>query len=550
MKALRYAKRLIEFNSTSHLSNAAISKYIEMKLTKHGFIVEKTGYLDGKGVRKINIVAKKGGGYGGLAWFGHSDVVPAKRWFSKKFGPFEPAVARERLYGRGSCDMKGSIACILEAAQNFSWEDFQQPLYIVVTADEEIGFDGARVVAADSKYYREMVQHQTKAIIGEPTMMDIVHAHKGCYEFTATASGVAAHSSSRDGINANLKLIPFLSELSNIAHRAETEPGLQNHQFDPPTLSFNISIEGDRSALNVTSSKAKCHVNFRPMPNVDHHQLIQQVQHLANACDLQLELHPYGDPFWADPDSNFVKQSLQLVHKKASRTVAYGTDGGVFSELKDKIVCGPGSIAQAHTKNEWISLEQLHQGTDVYSKMIRHWCCDAATSSATTAPLNETATPALEPSAQPVPPAHQNSGSPTDDAEFQFDDAKQEDLGDVQNFLQPFMDQRHLLQRTSLELQLLLKHGFICRLKKQIVGFAAFEMYSKKLGEIQCLAVDENVRRRGVGGQLVHRCVQRAREQKVKEVMAISASEDMFKSCGFEYSLPNQKRAFFIEPGE
>lgn len=375
MKALRYAKRLIEFNSTSHLSNRAISKYLEMKLTKHGFVVEKTGYLDSKGVRKINVVAKKGGGYGGLAWFGHSDVVPAKRWFSKKFGPFDPAVARERLYGRGSCDMKGSIACILEASQNFSWEDLQRPLYIVITADEEVGFDGARVVASDSKYYQEMVQHQTKAIIGEPTMLDIVHAHKGCYEFTATASGVAAHSSSRDGVNANLKLIPFLSGLKEICERSESDRQFHNDQFDPPTLSFNISLQGDGSALNVTAAKATCHVNFRPMPGVDHAPLIHQVQNLADVTDVGLELHPYGDPVWADPESDFVKQSLQLVHKKKARTVAYGTDGGVFSDLENKIVCGPGSIAQAHTKNEWISLEQLHLGADVYTKMIQHWCC-------------------------------------------------------------------------------------------------------------------------------------------------------------------------------
>jgi amino-acid N-acetyltransferase len=136
------------------------------------------------------------------------------------------------------------------------------------------------------------------------------------------------------------------------------------------------------------------------------------------------------------------------------------------------------------------------------------------------------------------------------DSNFQFDNATQDDLADVQTFLQPFMDDQHLLPRTSLELQLLLKHGFICRRSGKIVGFAAFEMYSKKLGEIQCLAVDADVRRQGIGGELVKMCVQRAREQKVKEVLAISASEEMFRSCGFDYSLPNQKRAFFIEPGE
>ena len=136
------------------------------------------------------------------------------------------------------------------------------------------------------------------------------------------------------------------------------------------------------------------------------------------------------------------------------------------------------------------------------------------------------------------------------DPEFQIHDATQDDLASVQAFLQPFMDDQQLLQRTSLELQLLLKHGFICRHQDRIVGFAAFEMYSKKLGEIQCLAVNAEFRRMGVGSGLVKKCIQRAREQKVKEVLAISASEDMFRACGFDYSLPNQKRAFFIEPGE
>jgi len=271
--------------------------------------------------------------------------------------------------------MKGPIACMLEASQNFSWEDFSEPLYIVITADEEVGFDGARVVASDSKYYREMVEHQTKAIIGEPTMLDVVHAHKGCFEFTATASGVAAHSSSRDGVNANMKLIPFLSGMKEICELTETDSAFQNENFDPPTLSFNISIQGDKTAHNVTSSKATCHVNFRPMPDVDHSPLIQRVEQLADEHDVKLELHPYGAPLWVQPDAEFVTDALRLLHKKNARTVAYGTDGGIFTELENKIVCGPGNIAQAHTKNEWISLEQLHLGSEVYSKMITHWCC-------------------------------------------------------------------------------------------------------------------------------------------------------------------------------
>ena len=114
-----------------------------MKLTKHGFVVEKIEYLDSRRVRKVNLVAKKGTGHGGLAYFSHSDVVPATKWFTKKFGPFEPTIARQRLYGRGSCAMKGSIACMLAASQQFSWDDLKKPIYFVVTADEEVGYLGA-----------------------------------------------------------------------------------------------------------------------------------------------------------------------------------------------------------------------------------------------------------------------------------------------------------------------------------------------------------------------------------------------------------------------
>ena len=133
-----------------------------------------------------------------------------------------------------------------------------------------------------------------------------------------------------------------------------------------------------------------------------------------------------------------------------------------------------------------------------------------------------------------------------DGGEIQFVDARHDDLQRVQDFLQFFMDGHQLLPRTSIELELLLKHAFIAKSDEQIVGFAAVEIYSKKLAEIQCLAVSDNFRRRGVGRTLVNMCVERAREQKVVELMAISNSDEMFQACGFDYSLPNQKRAFLF----
>lgn len=375
MKALRYAQRLIEFNTTSHRTNRSINKYLELKLTKHGFVVEKIDYEDRKGVAKSNLVAKKGGGQGGLALFGHTDVVPAKKWFTREFGPFEPHVAQERLYGRGACDMKGSVACMLTAAQSVAWDDLEQPVYLVFTADEEVGFHGVKQVVDRSRLYREMVQHQTKAIIGEPTMLDVVHAHKGSAEIRAVSRGKAAHSSSREGVNSNLPMIPFLGELKAILEETETETQWQNSNFDPPTLSGNIRIKDDSPALNVVPGKTTVGVYLRTMPNVDEMPVVQRIRQAGEKWDVEVKLKRWGGTFFTDPETAFVQQSLKLAVRQKSHTVSYGTDGGKLDELENKIIFGPGNIAQAHTENEWISLEQLKLGTEMYSKMIRHWCC-------------------------------------------------------------------------------------------------------------------------------------------------------------------------------
>jgi len=125
--------------------------------------------------------------------------------------------------------------------------------------------------------------------------------------------------------------------------------------------------------------------------------------------------------------------------------------------------------------------------------------------------------------------------------------AKAEDLKGVSAFLQPFMDGEFILPRTSLELELLLRYSYLAELENKIVGFAAVEIYSKKLAEIQCLAVSEHCRRQGVGKELVNRCVARAKEEKVREVMAITATESLFQECGFDFALPGQKRAVFVQ---
>ncbi len=132
---------------------------------------------------------------------------------------------------------------------------------------------------------------------------------------------------------------------------------------------------------------------------------------------------------------------------------------------------------------------------------------------------------------------------------FEIKPATQDDLAPISKFLQPFMDAQYLLQRDPAELQLLMRHGFkaVSVDDGSVIGFCALEIYSRKLAEIQCLAVEESHQRKGIGRQLVDACVRTAKEENVLELLAISSSETMFKACGFDYSLPNQKRAFFYQ---
>jgi acetylornithine deacetylase len=375
MQALEYAKKLVAFESISPLSNVAVTDYAQGELERLGFVTERIEYDDRNGVRKASVVARKGSGSGGMAYFGHTDVVPADPWFSTEHGPFEPTVVGDRLYGRGSCDMKGSIACMLAATEQFSAEDLKHPIYITCTADEEIGYGGAAAVAERSEMFREMVDGKANGIIGEPTELEVVYAHKGVVGLIATSRGKAAHSSTREGLNANLAMIPYLVEMKAIHDEAEADTNWQNDEFNPPTLTWNIGINDLTKAVNITPPQSVCTVYFRHMPGQDEQILIDRARRAAEANGLEFEVRVHGSPLYTDPNSSFVQEVLQLAERAAPKTVSYGTDGAKLGALDNLLVFGPGSIAQAHTHDEWIALEQLERGTEMYARLIRHWCC-------------------------------------------------------------------------------------------------------------------------------------------------------------------------------
>lgn len=374
MDSLSITKELVGFESTSVLSNAAVSDYVQQMLTKFGFATERIEYDDAAGVRKVNVVGKKGTGSGGLAYFGHTDVVPADPWFTDEHGPFTPTVKGDRLYGRGSCDMKGSIACMLAAGGQVSAEELRQPIYITCTADEEVGYGGAQQVAERSELFREMVAGDTRGIIGEPTMLEVVYAHKGTYGFRAVSRGKAAHSSTREGVNANLAMIPFLAEMKRIHDETEADPAWQHDEFNPTSISWNIGINDHTKAINITPPQSVCTVYFRTMPGQNPDELIARARAAAEECGLEFEVKSSANPLYVDPGSPYVREMLDLADRQTPTTVSYGTDGAMFTALKKLIVFGPGDIAQAHTHDEWISLEQLERGTEMFGRAIKKWC--------------------------------------------------------------------------------------------------------------------------------------------------------------------------------
>ena len=375
MDALEYTKQLVAYESTSVLSNVPIIDFVEATLKELDFDTERIEYDDANGVPKANVIGKKGEGSGGMAYFGHTDVVPADPWFTEEHGPFDPTVKGDRLYGRGSCDMKGSVACMLAAARQFSASELKNPIYITCTADEEIGYGGAAQVAKRSSLFQEMVSGDSHGIVGEPTMLEVVYGHKGTYGFYATSRGRAAHSSTRAGINANLAMIPFLVEMKKIHDETESDATWHDQEFDPPSVSWNIGINDHTKAINITPPQSICTVYFRPMPGQDAESLIERARRTAEECGIEFQVRGTAQPLYVDPRSDFVGEVLQLAERDAPTTVSYGTDGAMFTSLKKLVVFGPGDIAQAHTHDEWVALDQLDRGAAMYAKLVRHWCC-------------------------------------------------------------------------------------------------------------------------------------------------------------------------------
>ena len=305
---------------------------------------------------------------GGVLLSGHSDVVPVtdQDWSGD---PFEMRQADGRLYGRGTCDMKGFIAASVVMAERYADLPLKRPVHFAYTYDEETGCLGAQALIPE---LQRLGIKPDIAIIGEPTEMRVIEGHKGCCEYTTRFEGLEGHGSSPDlGVNAAEYAVRYVARLMEL--RADLRGRVpENSRFVPPYTTINIGRVQGGHAHNVIVGKAEVDWEFRPVQSSDlrfvkdtmqayiEEELLPKMRAVYPQADISVET--LGEVAGLEPMSDNAARDLVagLLGANAADVVPFGTEAGLFQEMgMDVVVCGPGSIAQAHKPDEFVSVDQM-----------------------------------------------------------------------------------------------------------------------------------------------------------------------------------------------
>ncbi|MCZ6590561.1 MAG: acetylornithine deacetylase [Alphaproteobacteria bacterium] len=372
---------LVAFNTVSALSNLELIEYVETYLVGFGVGSVRIASDDGT---KSNLYATIGpADRAGVVLSGHTDVVPVANqpWDTDPFELTRRVVDGElRLYGRGSADMKGFAAAVLAMVPEFIEAELQTPIHIAFSYDEEIGCLGVgRMI---DKMCGDLVQPQL-VIIGEPTSMQIVTAHKGIQGFRTEITGVAAHSSAPHlGVNAiayAAEIIQFLFALA-AEKQAQGDP---DNGFHPPWTTFNVGQIQGGEALNIIPEHCAFSWEFRPVPDEDSAAIkarfdsfvAEQIEPRLRAENpsATIETRPLAavPPLRRDENSPAERLTRHLTGANTTHTAAYVAEASQFQANGiPAVLCGPGNIDQAHQANEWIALDQLNQCTDFLHRLL------------------------------------------------------------------------------------------------------------------------------------------------------------------------------------
>lgn len=386
-RSLVWVKKLVAFDTVSRNPNMELIETVRDALRAAGVEARLTTDASGRWANLFATVpAHDGTTQGGIALSGHTDVVPVdgQNWQSD---PFDPTVREGRLYGRGTCDMKGFIGAALSLLPNMQSAKLARPIHFALSFDEEIGCAGAPLMIAD---LRQRGVTLDGCIVGEPTGMLPVVAHKGINVYNCRLRGFATHSSlTPRGLNAieyAARLICFIRDLADELR----VQGPFDELYDVPFSTAQTSTIQGGNAINTVPAECNFVFEFRTLPMLDPELIFARIASYARevllpkmqkehpSAALELSKIATAPGLDASEQAAITQLVRGLTQDREMRKVAYGTEAGLFAQAGvPSIVCGPGHIEQAHKADEYVALEQLHACEAFLSKVIHSLTVDA-----------------------------------------------------------------------------------------------------------------------------------------------------------------------------
>ncbi len=380
-----WISRLVGFDTTSRDSNLALIDCIAEYLAAHGIASEKI--FDASG-RKANLYATIGPKeQGGIILSGHTDVVPVdgQDWVTD---PFKLQQHSGKLWGRGTSDMKSFIAISLAMLPEMLARPLRVPLHFAFSYDEEVGCLGVHGIV---DFIKRGGPRPALAIVGEPTEMQVVNAHKSVCACNTSVHGLEAHSSAtHQGVNAIQYAAEMIAELNRI-QRAYKAPEHCEPRFEPPHTTITVGQISGGTARNILAKECHFMWDVRSVRPEHDQQVVDAFNRYVEAEILpdMRRIHPgarvetnvvaHVPPFLPQADNKAERLAMRLARQNNAYAVSYGTEAGIF-EVGDipTVVCGPGNIREAHKPNEYIEVSQIVEGEAFMRRLIDFCAGDAA----------------------------------------------------------------------------------------------------------------------------------------------------------------------------
>lgn len=366
--------RLVAFDTTSYKTNIPLIRFVQDYLAGHGVESQLVPTPDGL---KASLFASIGpAGVSGIGLSGHTDVVPVtgQHW---ETDPFTLVERDGLLYGRGTCDMKGFLAAVLAMVPAFKALRLQTPLHLIFSYDEEVGCTGVRPLIAE---FGKTLTRPKAVIVGEPTEMSVVDAHKGPIRWSVDVTGRASHSSMPHlGVNAIAYATRLIAEL--LAIETELRSAQLDARFSPAFNTLQVTQITGGTASNITPAPCWFSWEMRRLPGFDVATVEQRVRTVAERlqaemraeapeASIAIEVRNDVPAFIADRSGLALPLALQLVGQNETYAVSYATEAGLFQAGgAPSVVCGPGNIDQAHKPNEFLAVSELEACLDFLRRL-------------------------------------------------------------------------------------------------------------------------------------------------------------------------------------